>query len=140
MQPQPGVGFVGRFKNGQVYGHFWAGMINGGYLHGQTDKNELITGDKIAYIYPDGETAFFGRFENKFMKGAFNVYVLEYGCSEDGSMLIVEKYSQPLSDQLFYYEPCTNQSFGGGAPLHVRDPYEVKQVKVVSTYKVLSKE
>ena len=65
MHAHAGVGFLGRFKNGQVDGHFWAGMINGGYLHGKVDKNGLITGDKIAYIYPDGETAYFGHFENK---------------------------------------------------------------------------
>ena len=103
-------------------------MINGGFLHGKADEKGLLTGNDIAYIYPDGETAFLGRFENKFMKGAFNVDVEKYGCSEDGSILLVEKFTEPLSDQLFYYQPCTNESFGGGAPLHVRDPYEVKQV------------
>jgi hypothetical protein len=38
-------------------------------------------------------------------KGAFNVDVLEYGCSEDGTMLQVEKFTNPLSEHLFYYEP-----------------------------------
>jgi hypothetical protein len=69
MQPYRGIGFVGRFKNGQAHGNFWAGMVNEGYLHGKADENGFLTGDRIAYIYPDGETAFFGRFENKFMKG-----------------------------------------------------------------------
>ena len=55
--------------------------------------------------------------------------MIEYGCSENG-LFIVKKFSKPLSDQEFYYEPCTNVSFGGGAPLHVRDPYEVKTVKI----------
>jgi len=130
MSPHVGIGFVGRFKNGQVHGNFWAGMVNEGYLHGKADENGFLTGDRIAYIYPDGETAFFGRFENKFMKGAFNVDVLEYGCSEDGTMLQVEKFTNPLSEHLFYYEPSTNETFGGGVPLDVRDPYEVKQVKL----------
>ena len=72
MQPHRGIGFVGRFKNGQVHGNFWAGMVNEGYLHGKADENGFLTGDRIAYIYPDGETAYFGRFENKFMKGKLN--------------------------------------------------------------------
>ena len=38
-------------------------------------------------------------------KGAFNVDVLEYGCSEDGTMLQVEKFTNPLSEHLFHYEP-----------------------------------
>ena len=61
MLPHKGIGFVGRFKNGQVDGHFWAGMINGGFLHGKADERGLLTGNDIAYIYPDGETAFLGR-------------------------------------------------------------------------------
>ena len=69
MQPYRGIGFVGRFKSGQVHGNFWAGMVNGGYLQGKADEKGFLTGDRIAYIYPDGETAFFGCFENKFMKG-----------------------------------------------------------------------
>ena len=72
MLPHTGIGFVGRFKNGQVHGNFWAGMVNEGYLHGKADENGFLTGDRIAYIYPDGETAYFGRFENKFMKGKLN--------------------------------------------------------------------
>ena len=32
--------------------------------------NGTLTGDAIAYIYPDMETAFIGRFENKFMRAA----------------------------------------------------------------------
>ena len=56
---RPGFGFIGRFKNGQVNGPFWAGMIGGGYIHGNSnEENGLITGDDIAYIYPDGETSF----------------------------------------------------------------------------------
>ena len=43
---------------------------------------------------------------------------------------VVKKFTENLSDQVFRYEPCTNESFGGGAPLHVRDPYEVKTAKL----------
>ena len=54
----PGFGFIGNFRNGQVYGNFWVGMVHGGYLHGKADKNGLITGNDITFIYPDGETAY----------------------------------------------------------------------------------
>jgi hypothetical protein len=124
-----GTHFLGRFKNGQAHGHFWIGMINNGFIHGVVNEEGLATGDKIAYIYPDGETAFLGKFENKFMRKAYNVDVKSYGCDENG-MLVVKEFSEPLSSQEFYYEPCTNESYGGGAPLHVRDPYEVKTVKL----------
>ena len=71
-----------------------------------------ISGDNIAYIYPDGVTAFKGTFENKFMKKAWNVDVEEYECDPNG-MFMPKKFSSPLSDREFYYEPCTNESFGG---------------------------
>ena len=126
----PGNGFIGRFKNGQIYGDFWIGMLqHGAYLHGKVDEHGNFTGDNLAYIYPDGVTAYKGRFENKFMKRAFNVDVQAYECNEDG-LLVVKSYSEPLSDQVFKYDPCTNHSFGGGAPLGLRDPYEVKTVKL----------
>ena len=105
-------------------------MLHGGaYLHGKVDQDGHFTGDDIAYIYPDGVTAFKGTFENKFMRRAMNVDVKEYGCNEDG-LLIVKSFSEPLSDEIYKYDPCTNISFGGEFPNHVRDPYEIKTVKL----------
>ena len=56
----------------------------------------MLTGDDIAYIYPDGETAFKGRFENKIMKKAWNVDVLAYECDKDSGLMVVKEYSEPL--------------------------------------------
>ena len=126
----PGNGFVGRFKNGKLEGNFWLGLLGKGYLHGQVDSNGQITGDNIAYIYPDGTTALKGRFEKKFMKAARNVDVVKYGCDENG-MLVATEYTKPLSEHVFNYSPPTNESFGGGdLPLSVSDPYEVKTVRL----------
>ena len=111
--------FLGRFQNGQVHGHFWIGLLGNGFLHGKANANGQATGHDMAYIYPDGVTSFKGYFENLYMKKAYNVDVKAYGYDEDG-MFIVKEYSEPLSDQVFYYQPSTNESFGGGAPLHVQ--------------------
>jgi hypothetical protein len=100
-------------------------MQGNGHLHGVVDDQGLISGDNIAYIYPDGETAFLGQFKNKFMKKAYGVDVLAYGCNENGIME-VSKYSKPVMGQAYFYEPPTNVSFGGGAPLETIDPYEMK--------------
>ena len=67
LQPYRGIGFIGRLKNGQVSGHFWVGMIGGGFLHGLANSDGLASGSDVAYIYPDGETAFRGHFENRAM-------------------------------------------------------------------------
>ena len=40
-------------------------------LPGKLDPtNHTVSGDSIAYIYPDRETSFLGKFENKFMRSA----------------------------------------------------------------------
>ena len=109
-----GMHFYGRFKNGHPFGHFWVGMLGEGQLHGNfedTDKADLITGDKISYIYPDGETAFLGRFEDKVMKKAKAVDVKSYSCDEFG-LLYVSEYSEPWQDIIYSFDPPTNISFG----------------------------
>ena len=60
-----------------------------------------------------------GYFEDKIMKNSYSVNVLNYGCDEKTGLLVVKKYSDPLSDQAFFYDPPTNSSFGGGAPQKV---------------------
>ena len=80
-----GLQFLGRFKNGQSKGHFWLGLINNGFIHGKVgkvDEKGLATGEDLAFIYPDGETALRGQFTNLCMKKAKHVDVLKYGCDK----------------------------------------------------------
>ena len=119
---------MGRFINGQADGHFWIGLINNGYIHGVVDQNGLATGGDLVFIYPDGETALKGYFENKIMKKAKNVDVKNYGCDVNGIFVAIE-FTEPLKDYEFFYDPCTNESFGGGSK-HIQDPYEMKTVKL----------
>ena len=123
-----GTHFFGRFRNGQVVGPFWIGLIRNGYIHGIADDNGKATGNDIAFIYPDGVTALKGYFENRFMKKAKNVDVEEYACDDSG-MLVVKQFSEPLSEEEYFYDPPTNESFGGG-PYHIKDPYEDKTVEL----------
>ena len=131
MGPGYGAHFMGRFLNGQVVGHFWIGLINNGYIHGVANEEGLATGDDIVFIYPDGETALRGKFENRYMKKARNVNVKNYGCDENG-MFIPTEFSEPLSDYEYSYDPCTNESFGGVSKF-IPDPYELKTVKLMSS-------
>ncbi len=130
LRPQyaeQGVHFMGFFKDGQPFGHFWIQMLSQGYLHGHFGTSNLVSGDNIAYIYPDGVTALKGHFEDKEMKEAFHHDVLEYDCDEMG-MVYVKTYSERLSEFVFKFEPPTNVSFGGGGLWP--DPYDVKYVQV----------
>ena len=88
LRAHNGFAFLGHLKNGQVSGDFWAGMIGEAYLHGKADSNGFLTGNDISYIYPDGETAFRGHFENKFMRNAHHVDVKEYGCNDEGIVIM----------------------------------------------------
>ena len=51
----------------------------------------------------------------------------EYACDDFG-ILYVKKYSSRKSDQVFYFDPPTNISFGGGGM--IPDPYETKYLKL----------
>ena len=125
-----GTHFLGQFQNGQVKGPFWIGLIGGGYIHGVADEHGKATGDNITFIYPDGVTALMGRFENRYMKKANHVNVEEYACNEKG-MFFVKQLSQPsIQDGVFFYDPPTNESFGGGwqppSKYIAQDQYEKK--------------
>lgn len=118
--------FLGRFKNGIVTGHFWLGLINNGYIHGKANEQGLATGKDLAFVYPDGETALRGHFANFYMKKARYVKVLKYDCDDYGIPYVLQ-FTKPLSSEVFFYDPPTNYSFGGGTKAK-RDPYEFKNV------------
>ena len=121
-----GIHFLGRFLHGQVDGHFWIGLKNNGYIHGNANEHGMATGDKIVYLYPDGRTALIGHFENKHMKSARHVDITKYGCDDNG-MFIATEFTESLSDVEFFYDPPTNESFGGDSK-KLQDPYESKCV------------
>ena len=123
----PGIRFLGHYRSGRAHGHFWHGCLGGGFYHGLIGDDGTVTGDEIAFIYPDMETAFLGKFENFVMKSAQEVEVLETRCDDYG-MITVSKYTDP-SGPVFYYEAPTNVSFGAGPP-GVRDPFERKWVEL----------
>ena len=126
----PHISFLGRFSSGIPAGNFWIRMIGNGFMHGKFEQNGEATGDNLAFIYPDMETAFYGKFEKFVMKSAHESQVLETECDENG-MRIVTKYDA-IVDPEFYYDPPTNVSFGAGPP-GVPDPYERKSVKLTTS-------
>jgi len=103
-------------------------MIGGGFLHGTFDQSSgKATGDKLAYIYPDMETAFYGTFENLVMKNAKEAEVISLHC-QDG-IIAIKEFNVKSNSPSFYYKPPTNESFGAG-PVGVIDPYERKWLKL----------
>ena len=62
------------------------------------------------------------------MRNAKYVEVKEYGCNENG-FFVAKKFSESLSENEYFYDPPTNESFGGGSRF-MDDPYETKYVYV----------
>ena len=126
-----GMRFLGYYKNGYAHATFWVGMLGGSpnaHLHGIINSLDgSISGNNISYIYPDMETAFVGRFENRVMKKAKYKRVLELKCDTNG-LPYVSKFSEGPSD-IFYHAPLSNISFGA-VPDRVVDPFERNMVEL----------
>ena len=105
-------------------------MIGGGVMHGAFDANGQATGDRIAFIYPDMETAFFGTFENFVMKDAKEAEVKSLHC-EDG-LVAVKDFEVKSGGPTFFFDPPTNESFGGGLKDGL-DPFERKWVQLTTS-------
>jgi len=96
------VGFIGRYSNGKPVGDFWIQMIGGGLMHGKFDD----------FIMKEGKEA----------------EVVEVNCNEYG--IPIESKFEVKSNYSFFYQPSTNESFGGGGPHGVLDPYERKWIRL----------
>lgn len=122
----PGIGFLGRMRNGRPVGRGWIEMLGGGFLHGHVTDRMTITDKEAVYVYPDMETALMGKFIDNRMESAREVNVTGVGC--DGDVLTV-KTSRPSSDApVFRFGPPDSSSFGPFP--HLRDPYDAKNVAV----------
>eukprot|EP00088_Acartia_fossae_P044428 TRINITY_DN4716_c0_g1_i9.p1 TRINITY_DN4716_c0_g1~~TRINITY_DN4716_c0_g1_i9.p1 ORF type:complete len:266 (+),score=51.09 TRINITY_DN4716_c0_g1_i9:36-833(+) len=56
--------YVGWFKGGLATGFSWQHVRGEGWLVGCLDNKGKFTGEEIAYLYPDLETAILGKFED----------------------------------------------------------------------------
>ncbi|CAH2301028.1 histone-lysine N-methyltransferase SETD7 [Pelobates cultripes] len=54
--------FKGQYKDNIRHGICWIYYSDGGSLVGEVNEEGEMTGDKIAYVYPDGRTALYGKF------------------------------------------------------------------------------
>jgi len=133
MLAQSGIGYIAKFKSGKPEGPVWMGLIGEpiigqGFLYGKLNSEGKLTGDNIAYIYPDYLTALIGTFEDKIMKSAREVKITQVTC-QDG--LLHAKFSEPDENSIaFFYDRATNESIASPGLMLARDPYELKTVEV----------
>lgn len=83
-------------------------------MHGTfaEDDDWEATGNHLAFIYPDMETAFLGDFKHFVMNEAVEAEVSEVSCGQNG-FVVVTKFEKKQGPK-YFYKPPTNESFGAG--------------------------
>ena len=76
--------FIGNHKNGQPDGTCWRIIPGGGSVVGRVDRRGRLTGSRVAYIYPDYETALVGVFEDGVMRMGKEAEICGYVEDEAG--------------------------------------------------------
>ena len=122
-----------------VAGLFSSPMESQGFIVGNLDSMNEMSGDNIAYIYPKAKKGLLGGFQRAAMKSARFVNIEEVQCHQN--QLEIIKYSKPLSiqfnwkrngsfiqfhcfsdDRVYGMDMATNVSLGKLSM--VPDPYE----------------
>ena len=117
---------AGRHYRGVLRGWHWRGGYDfSGYVTGKMDHEGKLSGDDIAYIYPDFTMAIRGKFDDGVLVEGYQCELL--GCYEDCGMM-VPVFSDPTSDQPYHFENPTIRNIADH-PL-VRDPWEETKVRV----------
>ena len=136
-----GLAMLARFVGGvPVKGEpVFRGMIalqdNPGFLYGVTEDTKSLnfTGDDVAYVYPNYESALVGRFEENVMKSARYSHVETYHCVNGVPRLTFREVTD-RSLPSFEYDPPDNKTVSK-TPL-VRDPYEEELIEVRKSVEV----
>ena len=76
--------FIGNHKNGRPDGTCWKIIRGGGCVVGRVDSDGHLTGIRIAYIYPDYETALVGVFKDGVMEMGKEADICRYVEDEAG--------------------------------------------------------
>ena len=118
---------VANHKNGVKFGICWQIIRGGGCLVGRADSQGRFTGLRIAYLYPDFQTALVGHFENGVMKAA-QVATLKTTIEDLGVKVPI--FTEPKGP--FYKRELATFDLVTSEPL-LPDPYESRMVKVATS-------
>ena len=105
----------------------YQGLLGGGYMVGEVDTEGELTGDTIAFIYPDFRTAIRGKYERGVLVSGRLCRVLS--SAEREARVIIPMFGDPEEPDLTYHhDPASHVSISKW-PL-VRDPWEDSMVEV----------
>ena len=118
------LSFIGRYRNGRAFGPCWLYKEGGGFLYGIPDENGKFTGDKLAYVYPDLETALIGRFKDGILISGVAARISS--CEIVNDVMTARFSIITKGDEVSY---CKSTRTSMGAQLLTPDPYEAKFVR-----------
>ncbi|KAL8207087.1 UNVERIFIED_CONTAM: Histone-lysine N-methyltransferase setd7 [Gekko kuhli] len=112
--------FKGQYKDNIRNGICWIYYPDGGYLVGEVNEEGEMTGEKIAYVYPDGKTAYYGHFIDGEMLEAklANLFSIEEG----------KPQFEVVPGPVYSFDKSTSSCISTNALLP--DPYESERVYV----------
>ncbi|KAG9480122.1 hypothetical protein GDO78_011894 [Eleutherodactylus coqui] len=116
--------FKGQYRDNIRHGVCWIHYPDGGSLVGEVNEDGEMTGDKIAYVYPDGKTALYGKFiDGEMLEGKL------------ATLLSIEEgkpYFEMVPGGKVYIFDKSTSSCISTSPL-LPDPYELERVYVAES-------
>uniref|UniRef100_A0A8C5P8F4 Histone-lysine N-methyltransferase SETD7 n=1 Tax=Leptobrachium leishanense TaxID=445787 RepID=A0A8C5P8F4_9ANUR len=116
--------FKGQYKDNIRNGVCWIYHLDGGSLVGEVNEDGDMTGDKIAYVYPDRRTALYGRFIDAEMMEGKLCFLTSV---EEG-----KPYFEMVPDGKVYSFDKSTPSCISTNPM-LPDPYELERVYVADS-------
>ncbi|XP_009577823.1 PREDICTED: histone-lysine N-methyltransferase SETD7 [Fulmarus glacialis] len=113
--------FKGQYKDNIRHGVCWIYYPDGGSLVGEVNEEGEMTGEKIAYVYPDGKTAYSGRFIDGEM---IEAKLATLTSVEDGK----PQFEVVPGSPIYSFDKSTSSCISTNALLP--DPYESERVYV----------
>ncbi|XP_036170548.1 histone-lysine N-methyltransferase SETD7 isoform X1 [Myotis myotis] len=116
--------FKGQYKDNIRHGLCWIYFPDGGSLVGEVNEDGEMTGEKIAYVYPDERTALYGKFiDGEMLEGKLAALV----STEEGR----PHFDLMPGSSVYHFDKSTSSCISTNALLP--DPYESERVYVAES-------
>ncbi|XP_048826429.1 histone-lysine N-methyltransferase SETD7 [Brienomyrus brachyistius] len=116
--------FKGQYKDNNRCGLCWIFYPDRGAVVGEVNEEGEMTGEKVAYVYPDGRTAFYGSFvEGELIESRLATLV-----SQDSDQ---PHFEVAPDSPIYTYDKSTSSCIGAHCLL--QDPYESQRVYVAES-------
>jgi len=121
--------FIGLYSKGLPHGPCWIAREGQGWLHGSVDHRGRLTGDNIAFVYPDLSTCILGTFEGERLVCGSASQVAQVSVASVGDPVVRLGFSDPTpSPTLRTYSHAPSDRQRIACDWHLADCYETVTV------------